>query len=81
MDGNRGGGRHIRQCATVIPAVFFIRVCNVEPGYRATGAHVRLHAGTESKNCVEAEVAFLTVSRKNIEVSWISSSHFRKYGK
>lgn len=55
MDGNRGGGRHIRQCATVIPAVFFIRVCNVEPGYRTTGAHVRLHTGTESKNCVETE--------------------------
>lgn len=49
MDGNRGGGRHVRQGATVIPAIFFVRVRNVELGYRAVGAHVRLHAETESR--------------------------------
>lgn len=49
MDGNRGGRRDIRQSAAVVPAVLFVRVRYVEPGYRAAAAHVRFHAETESR--------------------------------
>lgn len=49
MDGNRGGRRDIRQGAAVVPAVLFVRVRDVEPGYRAVAAHVRFHAETESR--------------------------------
>lgn len=49
MDGDRSGCGHIRQGAAIVSAVLFIRVCYVEPGYRAAGAHIRLHAETETR--------------------------------
>lgn len=52
MDGDRRSCCHVRQGAAVVPAVLLIRVRYVEPGYSTAGAHVRLHAGTESRGFV-----------------------------
>lgn len=42
------GRSDIRQCAAVVSAVFLVGICYVQSRYRPLGAHVGLHAETES---------------------------------